>query len=182
MGRVKALLQLAGETFIDRLIRVFGTRCDPVIVVAGHHALQIADGSARALEARWVLNPRPDRGQFSSLQCGVRTLPDTIDGFCFCPVDVPAFAESTLDALIAAFEASDAAVYRPRHGERRGHPVVVRRAVIEAMLTAPAESSAKEVLAAHAGAEIVVDDPAVLFDVDEPGDYRQLVSMRPGDV
>ena len=36
MGTAKALLTLRGETFLDRLIRVIGECCDPVVVVLGH--------------------------------------------------------------------------------------------------------------------------------------------------
>ena len=35
MGTPKALLDLRGETFLNRLIRVFAASCDPVVVVVG---------------------------------------------------------------------------------------------------------------------------------------------------
>ena len=38
MGTPKALLEYRGETFVDRLVRVLGAVCDPVIVVLGYHA------------------------------------------------------------------------------------------------------------------------------------------------
>jgi CTP:molybdopterin cytidylyltransferase MocA len=44
MGRVKALLEIDSETFVDRLVRVLGEHCSPVIVVLGHHADAIQKG------------------------------------------------------------------------------------------------------------------------------------------
>ena len=35
MGSPKALLEYRGETFLDRLTRIFAAHCDPVIVVLG---------------------------------------------------------------------------------------------------------------------------------------------------
>src|SRR5262249_39848884 len=66
MGTPKALLDYRGETFLDRLIRVTGAVCDPVIVVLGHHAQEIRGRVKSA--AHFVVNPDPERGQLSSLQ------------------------------------------------------------------------------------------------------------------
>lgn len=95
-------------------------------------------------------------------------------------MDVPAFQESTLDALLAAFDAGGSAVFRPQHEGRRGHPVCVARTAIPRLLAAPAEASAKEILGEFEGREVDVVDPAILFDVDEPSDYRRLLEAQPG--
>ena len=75
MGTPKALLQLNDETFLDRLIRLFSEVCSPVIVVLGDQADQIRSGIRRGSEARFVVNPDPERGMLSSLQCGLRSGP-----------------------------------------------------------------------------------------------------------
>ena len=69
MGTPKALLDYRGETFLDRLIRVLGAVCDPVIVVLGYHAEQIRAGVNGRVQ--FVVNPTPTRGQLSSLQTGL---------------------------------------------------------------------------------------------------------------
>jgi CTP:molybdopterin cytidylyltransferase MocA len=75
MGRPKPLLVYQGETFLDRLIRVFGTCCSPVVVVLGHGAETIRAGLRRAAEAVIVLNENWANGQLSSMQCGLRAVP-----------------------------------------------------------------------------------------------------------
>ena len=75
MGTPKALLRFQNETFLDRLIGVFSPVCDPVIVVVGLHADQIRAGIERADDVRFAVNPDPERGMLSSLQCGLALLP-----------------------------------------------------------------------------------------------------------
>ena len=70
MGSPKALLPYAGETFVDRLIGVFQSVCDSVIVVLGHEADAIRSGVRR--KASFVFNPDHELGQLTSLQCGLR--------------------------------------------------------------------------------------------------------------
>ena len=73
MGQPKALLLIGGQTFLGRLIAIYARHCHPVIVVLGYQADAIR--AATPGEAEWVRNEHPERGQFSSLQTGLRALP-----------------------------------------------------------------------------------------------------------
>ena len=79
MGTPKALLLIENETFLDRMIRLFSEVCDPVIVVLGHNAEQIRSEIQRASQVSFVVNPDPERGMLSSLQCGLEALPAAAD-------------------------------------------------------------------------------------------------------
>ncbi len=57
MGSPKALLDIAGETFLDRLIALFEARCSPVIVVLGPTPDEFARAS-RTREAIFVFESR----------------------------------------------------------------------------------------------------------------------------
>lgn len=181
MGSVKALLPYAGETFVDRLILALGTRCDPVIVVVGHHAARIRDGARLGDRVRFIQNPDPDRGQLSSLQCGLDAVPADASGALFTPVDHPAIAEATVVTLADALEAGVLAVI-PRYGGRRGHPVAIARALFGDFLALPPGATAKDVLLRHAGGirYVDVDDPGILLDIDDLETYRSLLeTARP---
>src|SRR6478672_10307864 len=79
MGRDKALLPWppvaegapAVNTFLGAMIDLLQAECDQVLVVAGQNAdsLQLV---VDAHNAFLVLNPKPERGQFSSIQIGLR--------------------------------------------------------------------------------------------------------------
>ena len=114
MGSPKALLPLNGTTFADGLIDAFAP-CDDVIVVLGHDAQRIRAGISRP--ARFVVNPNPELGQLSSLQCGLRAVTGA-DAVFFTPVDYPAISRRTVELLLAR----SGTFAMPRFEGRRGHP------------------------------------------------------------
>jgi molybdenum cofactor cytidylyltransferase len=176
MGTPKALLDYRGETFLNRLIRVLGTVCDPVIVALGYHADEIRAAAAHG-SARFVVNPDPSRGQLSSLQTALAEVPKDAEGFLFMPVDSPAAEPSTVERIVAAFYAAEKPLLViPRHDGLRGHPVCARRELIEEFLALPAEGQAKEVVRRHADRTHYLDtvDWGVLSDIDDPEAYRIL--------
>ncbi len=98
MGFPKALLRYREESFLDTLIGLFAARCQPVIVVLGAHSDRIREHTLRP--ATFAINADYQRGQTSSMQCGLRALPAGADGVLFTLVDHPAVAPATMDALL----------------------------------------------------------------------------------
>lgn len=173
MGHPKALLDYRGETFLDRLIRIFGEVCSPVLVVLGAQPEVVRAGARRGGEARFLLNAIYRKGQLSSLQCGMRSVPPEAEGVLFTLVDHPAVEPSTVARLLAA----SGPLRIPRHAGRRGHPVYVSRALLPEFLALEPADSARLVINRHGTSieYVDVDDPGVLEDIDEPGDYERLV-------
>jgi len=177
MGSPKPLLRLNNETFADRLIRVLGEVCRPVVIVLGHGGSGILPGIERRAEALVAINPQPDLGQLSSLQCGLRTLTQQYDAVMFTPVDYPSIEASTVRALAAAVETNLIAV--PRFDGRRGHPVCLRAQLAAEILALPLESRASDVIHAYREqtAYVAVNDPGIASDVDDPESYQRLLAM-----
>jgi molybdenum cofactor cytidylyltransferase len=175
MGTPKALLQYQGETFLDRLIRLFSAVCDPVVVVLGHDASRIQAGLKNPGEALFVVNPDPDRGMLSSLQCGAG-IPACLglDAVLFTPVDHPNIEASTLATLSDSFFTHRAPVTVPVFLGRKGHPVCISREVIGQLLALPPTSDTGEIIRAHPIRRIEVDDPGVVSDIDDPQAYAAL--------
>jgi CTP:molybdopterin cytidylyltransferase MocA len=175
MGTPKALLDYRGEAFLDRLIRVVGGLCDPVIVTLGYHAEQIRTG-ARG-RARFVVNPDPARGQLSSLQTALAEVPMDAEGILFVPVDCPAVEPETMQQIVDAFQSlKEYLLVIPQHEGRHGHPVCARRELIAELLALPPGAQAKEVVRRHADRTLFLDvgDAGVLSDIDDPEAYRIL--------
>jgi len=173
MGFPKALLELSGETFLDRLIRTFAADCAPVVAVLGAEAERVRSGLRAADRASIVVNPDYRRGQITSMQCGLRAVPAHARGVLFTLVDHPAVREITIRELLA--QAAPIAI--PRFGGRRGHPVYFARDLVPEFLALASDSSAKTVIERHAAQirYVDVDDPGILDDVDDPEAYRRLV-------
>jgi len=179
MGRAKALLTWEGETFLDRLIGIMHAACRDVIVVLGHGAMEIRNGLRR--EAVFVVNPDPERGQLSSMQCALQALPPDADAFLFTPVDYPAIAASTAVRLREALAAHpEQCVVIPRCEGRRGHPVACRASLAAELLSLPVAARTSDVIHSHAAETLYVDvdDRGILTDIDDPQAYEALLASR----
>jgi len=187
MGRDKALLpwppqageRAAGGTFLSAAIELFAPYVDVVLVVAGKNERALTP-IVYANGASLVVNPDPERGQFSSLRTGLQeVLNRGQDAALITLVDRPPAKPATIEALDESFDhalrqGKWAAV--PEYQGNHGHPILVGREMIEAFLKAPPSSSAREVQHAHQDkiAYVAVEDPRVVANVDTPEQYAAL--------
>jgi molybdenum cofactor cytidylyltransferase len=171
MGFPKALLDLGGETFLDRLIGLFAPYCEQTVVVLGHHAERIRSGVQR--ETEFVVNPDPERGQLTSLQAGFGALRPDVEQVFFTPVDYPGIRAETVQACKAA---AGETIVVPEYNGRHGHPVLIPAVLTAEFLALPATESARTVIHRHAARTryISVDDPGILLDVDDAEAYRAI--------
>jgi molybdenum cofactor cytidylyltransferase len=180
MGTPKALLEFRGETFLDRLIGVFGRVCDPLIVVVGTHAEQIRTGIERAGEVLFAVNPDPERGMLSSLQCGLALIAGDCDAAMFLPVDHPNIEASTVETIAGEFRAHRAPAIVPVYSGQHGHPVCISKPLIAELLALAPQAKASDVIHRHVAQTIYVpvSDQAVVTDVDDPAAYAELLARR----
>jgi len=187
MGRDKALLpwppsaasSASTDTLLSAAIRLFFSRVDVVLVVAGKNEIALAP-IVYANGASLVVNPDPARGQFSSLRVGLHgVLNRGRDAAMVTLVDRPPVRMETIATLEAAFEL--ATTHRkwaviPEYQGKHGHPILAGREMIEAFLKAPETSNARDVEHAHQNEieYIPVNDPLVALNVDTPEQYAAL--------
>ena len=178
MGRDKALLPWRDGTFLSAAIRALQPATELVIVVAGANAANLAP-IADADAAFLCVNPNPQQGQFSSLKVGLReVLNYGRDAAIVTLVDRPPAEVGTIGQIKAAFLSSDENIWAvvPDYQGRHGHPFAIGREMIEAFLSAPIHSSAREV--EHASQSRIrylpVSDPLVVANVDTPEDFEKL--------
>jgi molybdenum cofactor cytidylyltransferase len=191
MGREKALLPWpppkadqppSTETFLSADIRLLNSICDFVVVVVGDNEVLLAP-IIYAEGASLVVNPDPERGQFSSLQVGLQyVLEQGRDAAVVTLVDRPPVSPATLKTLCHAFSIADHQVWTvvPQFGGKHGHPYLLAKEMIEVFLRVPASSNAREI--EHANQEhiryIDVDDPLVGLNINTPEDYATLVAAH----
>ena len=191
MGRDKALLPWpaptagqvpSSETFLSAAIRSLMRATEFVVVVAGKNEAALAP-IVYAHGASLVLNPDPGRGQFSSLQVGLReVLNHGRDAAMVTLVDRPAVSGTTIQTLREAFAAADQNIWAvvPEFSGKHGHPYLVGREMIEAFLRGPATSIARDIEHIHQKhiQYVAVDDPLVALNINTPEDYAKLL-VRP---
>jgi molybdenum cofactor cytidylyltransferase len=181
MGTDKALLPWPpntedGTTLLSAHIAALRRHTQAVVVVAGRNAERLEPLIA-ACGAEMVVNPEPERGQFSSLQIGLRAVVNR--GFAnamITPVDCPPLSASSLERLCAEFERAlrqGLWAVTPEHRGRHGHPLLAGTALIEAMLGASLSSNAREVKRTHAQRFVSVPVPEKLESagMNTPAEY-----------
>jgi molybdenum cofactor cytidylyltransferase len=147
-----------------------------VVVVTGKNAGNLAPVIA-SCGARMVLNPDPDRGQFSSLQTGLReVLARGCDAAMITPVDCPPLSAATLHLLRDQFEDALARglwAVAPENSGRHGHPLIAGRSLIDAFLAAPPTGNARQIRRAHARflEYVAVPDLLLSADMNTPEEY-----------
>lgn len=180
MGRPKALLPFREGTFVSEIAATLGEQCTPVIAVFGFDAARVirqAKGTFTRVE-----NPEYKKGMLTSLQAGLRAVPADCEAVMFTLVDHPAVESSTVAALYGAAARSDAPIVIPRRQGKRGHPVLIRRAILNEFLAEPADHMVRDVIDRHA-AEILyveVEDSGISEDIDTPELYEQLLAREAG--
>jgi molybdenum cofactor cytidylyltransferase len=178
MGRPKAFLPMTpGGTMLGRVV---GTLADagiaPLVVVARDPlAVQDAWSDPRAVDVRLVVNPQPDRGQLSSLVCGIEAIDPSVPAVMMTLVDVPLVRLTTVAALLRAWERDRAVLVRPLYDGRHGHPVIFGRRLLDALAQGDLVHGAKPIVRSFSrdAVNVPVGDPGVLIDLDTPEEYAR---------
>jgi molybdenum cofactor cytidylyltransferase len=141
--------------------------CTRVIVVTGYRGQEISalfSGNPRITVAD---NPEWEAGMFSSIQRGAASVDS--ERFFITLGDKP-FIRPDVYAFLLQHPPADAIF--PVHAGQRGHPVLLGRAVRDAVLAADARTgSMPQVISRFTVREVPWPDDSVLRDIDTPEDY-----------
>ena len=173
-GGPKALLEIGGETFLERAARrLRRPGVSGVFVVLGHDAGRVR--AAVPPDASIVVNAAYDAGMLGSILAGLRAAEEAgAEAVLVHPVDHPLVEEATIDRVVAALQGG-ATIAVPSHGGRRGHPGGFARASWPALRAASPAVGAREVLAAHPDWVAHVEGgPGCVAGIDTPEDYARL--------
>ncbi len=182
MGRFKPLLPLGKTTVLGQVVDTLNRAgVEEIRVVAGHRAGEVL-AAARELGVAGVENREFERGMFSSIQAGCRTLQEAVSGFLLWPVDIPLVRSWTVAEVGDAWadRSPDTSVIYPCYDGERGHPPLVSGALIPGILAHDGPGGMRGFLeGVEAGArEVAVWDRFILADMDTPGAYERIRRHR----
>jgi len=186
--RKRSTAQAAGEaslaptkatTFLEHLIEVTRhPRADILRVVVGAHADAIR-ARIKLQNDAIVVNENWEKGQLSSLQAAIRSLPaDETEGMLVCLVDHPLISAQLVSTLVETFERDTNKIVIPTYRGKRGHPVIFPSALYAELLgvreDAPKNIGARAVVHAHATevAEVPVSEEGVIINLNDPETFR----------
>jgi molybdenum cofactor cytidylyltransferase len=182
MGVPKALLRVGHATFLERVLDgALAAGLGRRVVVLGHDADKIL-ASINLDTVAVIRSSALSAGPIGSIRAGIRAIINhPVEGALIWHVDQPHVEIATILALVDRFRAGKCPIVVPVYRGRRGHPVVFGRAVFEELLTAPDDQGARMVVRfdPERVAEVVVDDPAVIDDINTPEAYRRLFGHSP---
>src|SRR4051812_40414810 len=177
MGSPKALLPYQGRPFLEHLLEV--TEHPKIAVrrvVLGAHAESIAKSIPLAGD-EIVINNDWEKGQLSSIQAGIRSLPAGTDGLLLGLIDHPLISAALISDLIEAFYAAPPSIVVPVYEGRRGHPVIFPAALYQELLEAPMEKGARAVVWAHAAqtTEVSTTEQGCVLNLNDPETMQRAI-------
>jgi molybdenum cofactor cytidylyltransferase len=178
MKQLKPLLSLGKSTIIDHIISSFSSTGLEIIVVVGFRGEEVKAG-IRHKKVLVITNHEYEKGMFTSVQAGVRQLKPGTRAFFIHPADIPLIKPPTIKQLADIFDKNPGKIIYPVFNNKRGHPTVLPGEMIEEIADAPQQGNLKDLLKKHENlaVEVPVDDRFILFDVDTPENYQELLTL-----
>jgi molybdenum cofactor cytidylyltransferase len=178
MGSPKALLPFQGRPFLEHLLSISKhPKISTRRVVLGAHAEPIA--KAVSLEAdEIVINDEWQKGQLSSIQSAIRSLPAGTDGLLLFLIDHPLITGSLVNGLIYHFYETRAPIALPVYEDKRGHPVIFSAALYSELEKASPEIGARSVVWAHNNevAEYRTAEEGCILNLNDPQAFERVAS------
>ena len=184
LGRPKQLLEFRGAVLVARAAtEALLALAEPVIVVLGANASEIARALAGVPGVRTVVNERWREGLASSLAAGVREAMRiaandgaTCDGVLIAMSDQPLVDHLAFGALLQAF-GGEARLVAASYAGTLGAPAVIGREYFGALLELTGDEGAGRWLRSRASEVRCVPIPEAEVDIDTTEDTERLAAL-----
>jgi molybdenum cofactor cytidylyltransferase len=179
MGSPKAIMPWGANTFLQAVsnkMRQAGVA--PIFVILGTHYRQVRS-HCRSCGALAIYNHQWQIGQFSSLRLGASRVPRAVlsfnpdqetlvTGVMLALIDQPHIAFEVFWEVAAVSRKFPEMLILPTFNQRRGHPLVIPRRLLPALMAMPATATTRDFLRAHQACQLLVpvSDAGIHFDID----------------
>jgi molybdenum cofactor cytidylyltransferase len=175
MGQPKMLLPWGELTVIEHVITIFlNAGVEDIVIITGGARERVEKATA-PYPIRRLHNIDYAQGEMlSSIQCGLRALPDQVQAALIGLGDQPQVQERSVRLVCEAYQKGNPTLVVPSFDMRRGHPWLVGRPLWGELLRMKATESPRNFLNRHADEiqYVKVDTPSILTDLDTPEDYQ----------
>ena len=171
MRQNKMQLPFHGHPIIHHTMSAMASVCAHIVIVTGQYQDNYAKDWTGTADVDMVHNPDHAEGMFTSVQCGARTIQNDV---FLIPGDCPLVEPSTYETLLQA----DGPIRVPTYHGRRGHPIFLAKELLASLRQEPSDSNLKAFRDRHEVTYVEVDDPHILFDVDDMLEYQKLLDME----
>lgn len=179
MGEAKLLLPWGNTTILDEtLTQVQASTANRILLISGGYRQPIEALAARRGVIA-VYNPDFAEGEIlSSLKTAVRWVQRQTPlsaGVLVVLGDLPFLPTAVLDTVMRTFRDNATSLAAPVYAGRRGHPVLIGRALWPDLLALPANGAPRDLLKRHNHAllDVPVATDVILRDIDTPEQYER---------
>lgn len=183
MGAFKPLLMYKDNTFSTEIIKKLELVCSSVIFVTGFRSGVLIEelehnnifNSGKIIP---IYNPDFEQGMFTSLQAGLKQLPET-DWAIIHMIDQPDLPSEFYKEFIQEFDDQFHWI-QPSFNRRKGHPVAISFKLFNKILTAPKDSTLRTLFVEDNINKKIweCNYSQVLSDIDTPEDYQSLLKRQ----
>jgi molybdenum cofactor cytidylyltransferase len=178
LGRSKQLVRVNDETLIRRTARlVLGMDLDYVTVVSGCGA-DLVEAELEDLPVSVVFNRDWQQGMGSSINCGVRLMPQGVDGVLLMVCDQWRLENDDLNRLLEAWQSDISKIYVACWDEGAafvsGPPVLFPRKTIPELKSMQPNRGARQLIDRYMDIVEFVKMENAAFDLDRPEDLERL--------
>lgn len=180
MGGPKLSLPYGGRTVIEEVIkRVTASRVDGTLVVLGSHWRTLKERT-RKYRVATAVNPRFRQGMLSSVQRGIRALPQKCLAAVVVLGDQPDINPKVINLLIDAYRRERKRIIIPVYGKKRGHPVLIDLAFRKEIAVLHPEIGLRELMLRHPEEIFEVRMPRSSSppDLNTPEDYQKALRRK----
>ncbi len=175
----KLLLPFHGKTMIEKVIDNVGSSgINNILVVLGSGREEILE-VIRLLPVEHCYNENFKQGMLSSVKCGIRSLPVTMDAVLIFLGDQPSIPGHITQTVIKAYQESGKGILIPVYNQKRGHPVMINRRYRDEIEILDDDKGLRSLAEKFSGdvLEVEVDDDSILRDIDTREEYLNETSI-----
>lgn len=165
----KMLLPFGESTILETCINNALNFCENVILVVGYQSSVLIEQFSDKKNVTIIKNSDYKKGMFKSVQIGVSAV--TTDYFFISHGDLPLITPDIFK-ILSAYKGTKAVF--PVNKEKRGHPVLLPKTIIEQILQEQEDSSMKELLSTYPTQLVQVNSDCIYTDIDTHEDYIRL--------
>ena len=166
----KSLISIACDTLINSKIK-------PILVITGFEHKKITNSLPKAIDSV-IYNDNWSEGISTSINLGISSLPDMIDGNMIVRSDMPLIKVETINKLREAFikHNREKIIYADYLG-RQANPVIFPKKYFDDIQSLKGDIGCKKIINQNKinSLGIAIDSSEVIFDCDTEEDYSNLI-------
>lgn len=175
-GRNKLLYEVDGEPLFLKAVRAaVRSQGSPVFVITGDHTADF-EAALENIDVNIIYNPAYRSGVKTSINLGLKSVPNFCDGVILLPADMPNITPEFINKLIKNFDKkSEKQVVTAELKGVKNNPVLWSKALYDVAELVPENAELRPVLIEHSDyTKTVKGDEHLLLDVTFPNDLEQL--------